>query len=301
MPPAQLLAGFETGAPASELLPNGAESTGPSSGAPSAELSPERPATENEVHLGLGVVAFLEDLHEHNQRAWMQANADRHLAMVVRPLQRLLQRTVASLGDCLPGFCSSTNDAALLRLQRDARFVGSGSPFWTRTGLQLRHRASVPGAPAPSLTLHLEPGQSHVSVGLPRAAAGSMSALRAAMVTRPGLWEMVALRIDQAGALWMGSPERRLTRLEAGHTSLAPHLGRRCQAALWPLTDHQVAHEDLLPRLLRAVRVGLPLLRYQCLALGLDPGSGDLTRLLYRAEARVLGEASLPIVRTRRR
>jgi len=257
-------------------------------------MPPERHAVQSPllpagspVVLGVALLQFLAELRDHNHRDWMRQHAERHRTEVVDPLLRLLQRVVARVGTLIPGFGHPAPRTCLLRVQRDARFVGKHAPFWVRSGLQIRHRASVPGAPAPAVTLHLEPGACRVSVGLPRAASGSMASIRAAMVARPDLFEAVVHAVAAGVASWAGAPDRRLTGLERRLPHLAPHLGRRCQAATWQLTDHQVGTADLSDVVVRAVLVGLPLLRYQCLALGLDPGPGDLVRHLRGAEARV--------------
>ena len=222
----------------------------------------------------------------------MGAHADQYRSHVLLPLQQLLRAVVSRVGGMVPGSAEGPHEAVVLRVRRDARFVGSGQPFHLRTGLQIRHRASLPGAPAPAVTLHLEPGVSRISVGLVRAAPGSMRSIRAAMVARPALWLTVAARLESTGAVWADAPTRRLTVREQQHGPLVPYLAHSNQAVCWWLTDRAVSETDLLPELVQAVRHGLPLLRYQCLAMGLSPRAGGIARQLYHAEQSVFESAA---------
>ena len=229
-----------------------------------------------------GLLAFLRELARNNNRAWMQTHAARYRTDVVSPLRLLEGRVVARVGSLVPGFCSQASGSGLLRVHRDARFIGDGPPFRTRTGIQVRHRASVPGAPAPAVTLHLEPGCSGISVGLVRAAPRTMATLRHTMRACPELFERVAASLERAGGCWLGPSERRVAQRDRAREALVPHLARACQAAWWPLDDHTVETDSLADVMGRIVRLGLPLLRYQCLALGLDPAGGGLVRRLER-------------------
>ena len=100
--------------------------------------------------------------------------------------------------------------------------------------------------------------------------------------------EAVARTLEQSGGNWADDVPRRLTSRERATPSLAPYLACGNQAFCWPLSDRSVSEDDLLPAILRAVRLGAPLLRFQCLAMGLDPGPGGLARQLYRADCQVI-------------
>lgn len=256
-----------------------------------ASTVPSKSAGVHRHALGAPLLSFLQALAHHNNRSWMREQADRHRTDVLLPLQRLLRDVVSRVGEQVPGAGAGPHEAVVLRMRRDARFVGTGDPFRPYSGIQVRHRASLPGAPAPALTVRLQPGLSRISVGLVRAAPGSMRSIRAAMMGRPDLWLTVAHTLEESGGGWSEDIQRRLTGKERAAPSLAPYLARGNQAFCWPLSDQAVAEEDLLPTIVRAVRLGAPLLRFQCLAMGLDPGPGGLSRLLYRADHQVLEQA----------
>ena len=174
--------------------------------------------------LGAPLLAFLEALAHHNNRSWMHEHAARHRSDVVLPLQRLLRDVVSRVGEQVPGAGNGPHEAVVLRVRRDARFVGTGEPFRPYSGIQVRHRASLPGAPAPALTVQLQPGLSRISVGLVRAAPGSMRSIRAAMMGRPDLWLTVARTLEESGGRWSDDVSRRLTGSERTVPSLAPYL-----------------------------------------------------------------------------
>ena len=230
----------------------------------------------------------------------MREQTDRHRTDVLLPLQRLLRDVVSRVGEQVPGAGTGPHEAVVLRMRRDARFVGAGEPVRPFAGIQVRHRASLPGAPAPALTVRIQPGLSRISVGLVRAAPGSMRSIRAAMMGRPDLWLTVARTLERARQ-WSDDIQRRLTGRSVRSLSLAPYLARGNQAFCWLLSDQAVSEDDLLPVIVRAVRLGAPLLRFQCLAMGLDPGR-EGSRLLYRADHQVLerpgGLAPAPAVST---
>jgi len=226
--------------------------------------------------LGSALLGFLRRLSRHADREWLRAHRAEHEEAVVLPLRALLVRWVAVLGPLIPGLAPDAHRRGLLRVYRDARFVAAGaSPFHGRVGLQLRHRASTAGAPAPSVTLRLEPGASALQIGLPRAAPGAMRLLRGALIDDPVLWSQLAGSMEVAGGRWIGAPGVLPRSLARAPAHLHPFLTRRTLAVEWPLTDTQVAEGDLTAFALPLVEAAAPLLRFQCLALGLQAGVGS--------------------------
>ncbi len=206
----------------------------------------------------------------------MSVNANRYREDVHRPLLVLRDHLWNVVGPLVPGLDEHSRARSVVRVYRDARFAGNGAPYRTRVGVQLRHRASSPGAPAPSVSVWLEPGASQVQVGLPRAAAASMTVLRDAIRRAPALTIEVVQKVESAGGRFVGEPGRHRARADEIDPRLAPHLARASMAAAWSFTDDEAVSPMLVPWILARVRAAVPLLRFQCLALGLSTAGQSL-------------------------
>jgi len=231
------------------------------------------------VVLGVALIDFLRQLAQHPDRDWLRARSTEHQADVVEPLRKLLKRWVESFGPLIPGLAPDAARRGLLRVYRDARFVRPGtSPFHRRVGVQLRHRASSAHAPAPSVTLHLEPAASRLTIGLPRPGTGTMGPLRAAMLADPVLWSQLAASMQACGGEWIGKPGRLSRAQSVAPECLHPFLSRPVLAVSWPVSDAHAASSDLTAWARPYIEAAAPLLRFQCLALGLDATSGSTAR-----------------------
>ncbi len=111
--------------------------------------------------------AYLNDLSDHNDRGWFNANKARYEASVRQPALDFITEFAAPLSTISPHFVadSRTVGGSLFRIQRDTRFSKDKTPYKTNTGLHFRHERAK-DAHAPGFYVHLEPRNCFVGAGL---------------------------------------------------------------------------------------------------------------------------------------
>lgn len=223
--------------------------------------------------LGAPLLDFLAELAVANDRSWLRDNHDRYRACVTAPLLALLDVLWPVLQVVVPGADPrpSAKKRCVVRVHRDARFVGNRGPFRDHTGLRVTHRASSADRPGPGVQLELAPGgRSRLVVGLPRVAGVAYGQLVQAVADDPDRWRAALWLLERLGGRLVAGRGRR--KVPVG-IELADDwreaLAGGGLAVAWPVADDTVADGDLVPFILERAVVAAPLLRLQCGALGL--------------------------------
>lgn len=126
--------------------------------------------------------AFLEDLKNHNERDWFQANKDRYLQSVVEPVSsfiRAVDGSLAKVSDCFVAD-SRPHGGSMFRIYRDVRFSRDKRPYKEHTACQFRHIAGK-NAHAPGFYVHIEPGRVFFGGGIWHPAGPELRRLRTAI------------------------------------------------------------------------------------------------------------------------
>ena len=115
---------------------------------------------------------FLEQLADHNNRPWFQANKERYEQEVLEPAMTFIRAFQPRLKRISPCFVASDRrlGGSLMRVYRDTRFSKGGEPYKTNVGIQFRHEHGR-DIHAPGFYVHLAPGECFLARG--RLAAGT--------------------------------------------------------------------------------------------------------------------------------
>ena len=213
---------------------------------------------------------FLQDLEINNERAWFEANKDRYETHVREPALRL----VADLGGPLhetvsPHLVADPRKVggSMFRINRDVRFSHDKSPYKTHCGIALRHEQGR-DTTAPTLYVHIEPGNCFLGGGIYRPSTDALRRLRQAIVDDPDAW--VAAR-DAVPIGWEFLGES-LTRAPKGFDAdhpLIDDLKRKSLIVRHGLSEREVTGTKLLDRIVERAADTKPLLAWSCRALDL--------------------------------
>ncbi|HZD04000.1 MAG TPA: TIGR02453 family protein, partial [Longimicrobiales bacterium] len=138
------------------------------------------------AHFSPALFRFLQDLADHNDRDWFDANRHRYEEDVREPALRFILAFGPRLKEISPHFRADPRKqgGSLFRIHRNLRFQPDAPPYKTHTGIQFRHEAGR-DAHAPGFYLHLEPGGCFVGVGTWRPDSTTLKVIREAIVADP--------------------------------------------------------------------------------------------------------------------
>src|SRR3954452_20109420 len=128
---------------------------------------------------------FLQELKEHNERGWFNANKSRYENELKEPALAFVE----DMGYRLPGFAPHlvADKRSVFRIYRDTRFAKDKTPYKTHVGIYFRH-ASSGSADTAGLYLHLEPGHVFMGAGIWHPGSPGLKRIRDALVARPDEW-----------------------------------------------------------------------------------------------------------------
>ena len=135
------------------------------------------------------LLQFLEELAENNNRPWFLENKPRYEREVLEPALAFIRAFRPRLKRISPYFTAvdRRSGGSLMRVYRDARFIGDGEPYKTNVGIQFRHEMGR-DIHAPGFYVHVEPGVYFLAVGLWRPDPVSLGRIRQAIVEWPDRW-----------------------------------------------------------------------------------------------------------------
>lgn len=178
---------------------------------------------------GPGLLAFLEELREHNEREWFAANRERYESEVREPARAFIRALAPALAAVSPHFRADDRrtGGSLMRVHRDTRFARDKTPYKTNVGIQFRH-ALGRDVHAPGFYVHLEPGRAFVAAGLWRPESGALRMIRARIDEEPEVWRKVQGATPFRDAFRMGGESlRTMPRGFAKDHALAEDLKRK--------------------------------------------------------------------------
>jgi uncharacterized protein (TIGR02453 family) len=212
---------------------------------------------------------FLEDLTEHNERPWFEANRARYETTCREPALALIRAMVPVLATLAPHFVADDRKVggSLMRLHRDTRFGADKRPYKTNLGIQFRHDGGA-DVHAPSVYLHVAAGGCFLGIGSWMPEPPILERLRRAIVDDPAAWR--AAMAPLAGWDTSGTGEG-LKRAPKGFDPAHPlveELKKKSHLVMRPLPREEVVGPGLDGRVADHLEVALPWLRWLTEASG---------------------------------
>ncbi|MEJ2538874.1 MAG: DUF2461 domain-containing protein [Gemmatimonadota bacterium] len=212
---------------------------------------------------------FLNDLAEHNDRAWFDENRDRYEAHVKEPAQRFILAMGAGLDRVSPHLRADPRPVggSLFRIYRDIRFSKDKRPFKTHTGIQFRHHRGR-DAHAPGVYLHIDPRSCFLGLGVWRPPGPALKKIRTALVEDPEAWRDATGSPEFAETFELGgeSLSRGPRGFDMSHP-LAVDLKRKDFVATRPVPQSFVTGADVVEDTLALAERGVPFMTFLCRAL----------------------------------
>ncbi|MEW6163496.1 MAG: DUF2461 domain-containing protein [Pseudomonadota bacterium] len=213
---------------------------------------------------------FLENLAEHNDRAWFEAHKDEYEDCVRGPALDYIRAMAPLLADFAPEFRADARKlgGSLMRVYRDTRFARDKTPYKTNVGIQFRH-ALGKDVHAPGFYLHVAPEECFLGVGSWHPDADLLGRMRDLIVAKPERWR--AARDDPGFAgVWQLVGDS-LTRPPRGYAADHPEiddLRRKDFIGLAGLTRKEVCGARLADLSAARFAAAAPFMRFLCEAAG---------------------------------
>lgn len=213
--------------------------------------------------------AFLEDLADHNERAWFQENKLRYEREVLQPslaFVRAFRPHLQRISSCFVASDQRTG-GSLMRVYRDTRFARDKTPYKTNVGIQFRHEFGK-DVHAPGFYVHLEPDECFLALGVWRPDKESLTAIRAAIVEHPDRWKRARDdRKFRACFQLDGESLKRPPRDFPADHPLVEDLKRTDFVALQQLSQREVLQPQFINAAAAAFSASKPFMRFLCDAL----------------------------------
>jgi uncharacterized protein (TIGR02453 family) len=212
---------------------------------------------------------FLDQLADHNNRPWFQANKERYERDVLVPSLAFIRAFAPRLKKISPYFVAGDRrvGGSLMRVHRDTRFGGDKTPYKTNVGIQFRHEIGR-DVHAPGFYVHLAPRECFLAMGVWRPEVEPLRAIREAIVEWPGRWRRARddKRFAAKFALDGDSLKRPPRDFPADHP-LVEDLKRTDFVGLCDLRQRDVLSPGFLARVADLFATSRPFMRFLCDAL----------------------------------
>ena len=219
-----------------------------------------------EKYFTKGTFQFMKDLADNNDREWFAENKGRYESAVKDPSLRFIEAFAPHLQKLSPHFMATPR--SLFRIYRDVRFSKDKTPYKTHTGIHFRHDRSK-DAHAPGYYVHIEPGSVFATFGIWHPDGKALRAIREHIVEEPAAWKKAS-----RGKKFRETVELSGDRLKHPPKDFDPEhpliedLKWKDFIAVKQLPQSFLTAPDLPKRLTDLFKVGTPLMRFLCDALG---------------------------------
>lgn len=213
---------------------------------------------------------FLNDLKEHNNRDWFQANKERYLKDVKEPGLQFIVDFGPHLLKISPHFrCDPRpNGGSLYRIYRDIRFSKDKTPYKTHAGIYFAHEESKDVC-LPGFYLHFQPRNCFVGMGLWHPDNASLKLVRQHIVDHPDQWStavsdpLLQERFKLTGRTLKTHPRG----FDPDH-ELIDVLRMKDFTAMTPLKQGDVTAPGFIDEVAALCRAGSGLVQFLCQAVG---------------------------------
>jgi len=220
---------------------------------------------------GPGVLKFLADLSNNNDREWFKAHRETYEGELREPALMFIRVMADGIESISPHFTASDEKVggSLMRIHRDVRFSKNKSPYKTNVGIQFRHVAGK-DVHAPGLYFHVEPGRVFLGAGMWRPEREALSTIRRSIVEDPKRWKRVrdAKRFRSVWDIGGDNLSRAPRGFPADHPMIED-LKRTDHIAFCEFPDSFATAPDLVPKVLEHYKRAAKYLEWQARVLGL--------------------------------
>ncbi|MCY2988699.1 MAG: DUF2461 domain-containing protein [Planctomycetota bacterium] len=212
---------------------------------------------------------FLEELADHNNRPWFQANKWRYDLEVREPCLAFIRDFESPLKKISACFAASDRrvGGSLMRVYRDTRFAKDRTPYKTNVGIQFRHELGR-DVHAPGFYVHIAPNECFLALGVWRPDSASLHQVRQAIVDRPDRWRRA--RSAKPFCQYFQRDGERLKTAPRGFPPdhpLIEDLKWTDFVALHELSEQDVLGEGFIELVATAFAASRPWMRFLCEAL----------------------------------
>ncbi len=213
---------------------------------------------------------FLIDLERNNHREWFHDHKPRYETDFRGPAFEFIEAMEPALHRISPHFLADTRKVggSLFRIHRDVRFSRDKKPYKTHCGIQFRHERGK-DVHCPGYYLHLAPEGCFLGVGIWHPEKDVLAAIRTRLDTNPAAWKKAAKgkRFTDVFSLAGDSLKRAPKGWPVDHPQIED-LRRKDFIAVTNFDPEQVIEPDFHQELVRLMKVGTPLMRWLCEAVG---------------------------------
>ncbi|MCG8443513.1 MAG: DUF2461 domain-containing protein [Caulobacterales bacterium] len=215
--------------------------------------------------------AFFRELKANNEKAWFEANRARYEEQVKGPLIAFVAAMAPKIAQISAHIVADPKKSPF-RIHRDVRFSKDKSPYKTHAGVQFRHAAGK-DAHAPGFYVHLQPGQVFYGGGLWKPSSEPLSAIRAAIDSKPDAWRKATASAKVRtlfGGLSEGDP---LTRAPKGYRPDHPMIDDIKKRSFFLMADadeETAVSASFTDDVAKAFAVAAPAMGFLCQAVGAE-------------------------------
>lgn len=220
---------------------------------------------------GPGLLTFLRELSENNDRQWFAAHRDAYEGELREPALMFIRVMAEGVHRISPHLTAGDEKigGSLMRIHRDVRFSKDKRPYKTNVGIQFRHVAGK-DVHAPGLYFHIEPGKLFLGAGMWRPEREALTALRRAIAGDPKRWKQVRdARSFRAGWELGGDSLFRAPHGYPADHPMVEDLKRTDHIAFCEFPESFVTAPDLVPKVLERYKRAAGYLGWQARVLGL--------------------------------
>jgi uncharacterized protein (TIGR02453 family) len=219
----------------------------------------------NSESFGPELFRFLDELADHNDRDWFEANKPRYEQDLLEPALAFIEDFEPHLREIAPHLRADARrvGGSLFRIYRDTRFSKDKTPYKTTAGIYFRHE-QYKEVRTPGFYLHLAPGDVFAGGGIWHPDTQTANAIRTAIAADADGWRnaTAAVRLGHGDVL-----KRVPQGFDKDHP-LADDLKRRDFAAFETLSEEEATAPGFLERYRRACEAMIPLMRFLSRAVG---------------------------------
>jgi uncharacterized protein (TIGR02453 family) len=216
-----------------------------------------------------GLLKFLADLAQHNERTWFLAHKADYERLVRDPALNFIRQVGPKLASISPSLVADPKPVggSLSRIYRDVRFSKDKSPYKTNVGVGFGHvDGGAHAGGLPGIYLHLKPGESMVAAGAWRPEPAHLARIRQAIAAKPKEWA----KVGRAGIVLGGESLKRVPPGFDPDHPFAADLKHKDFVASSSLTDRDVSSPQFVATFLSNANSFDPLNRFLADAVGID-------------------------------
>lgn len=213
---------------------------------------------------------FLEQLADHNDKAWFEAHKGEYQDCVRTPALEYIRAMAPLLADFAPEFRADARKVggSLMRVYRDTRFARDKTPYKTNVGIQFRH-ALGKDVHAPGFYLHVAPEECFLGTGSWHPESDLLGRIRDLIAAQPAHWR--AARDDRKFSQTWQLVGDSLIRPPRGYAADHPEIAdirRKDFIALCGLTRKDVTGARLVDLSAERFAAAVPFMHFLCEAAG---------------------------------